>query len=185
MSDLGSTPSQTVGPFLHIGLTRPELRYVVPEGTLGAVWLRGTVFDGAGEPVTDAMVETWQAGPDGRFAHPDDPRGSVVDWHGFGRSDTTDGGRYAIHTLVPGEVPGADCTIQAPHLAMSVFARGMLSRVVTRVYFPEHADANAVDRVLCAVPADRRHTLIAVREPDGYRFDVHLQGEHETVFFDI
>ncbi|MFD7658867.1 protocatechuate 3,4-dioxygenase subunit alpha [Actinosynnema sp. NPDC059797] len=179
-----TTPSQTVGPFLHIGLLWDDGPHVVPEGTPGAVWLRGRVLDGAGEPVTDALVETWQADPDGRFDHPDDPRGPAPGWRGFGRSDTRDGG-YAVHTVVPGPVPGPDGAPQAPHIDVSVFARGMLHRTVTRVYFPEHADAHAADPVLRVVPADRRHTLIAARADDGYRFDVRLQGDGETVFFDV
>lgn len=181
---LPTTPSQTVGPFLHLGLIWDDGPYVVPEGTPGAVWLRGRVLDGAGEPVTDALVETWQADPDGRFDHPDDPRGRAPGWRGFGRSDTRDGG-YAIHTVVPGPVPGPDGAPQAPHLDVSVFARGMLHRTVTRVYFPEHADAHAADPVLRTVPAERRHTLVATRTDDGYRFDVRLQGDGETVFFDV
>ncbi|MFC6087968.1 protocatechuate 3,4-dioxygenase subunit alpha [Saccharothrix lopnurensis] len=183
-AELPTTPSQTVGPFLHIGLVWDDGPHVVPEGTPGAVWLRGRVLDGAGEPVTDALVETWQADPDGRFDHPDDPRGPAAGWRGFGRSDTRSG-EYAVHTVLPGPVPGPGGAPQAPHLDVSVFARGMLHRTVTRVYFPEHADAHAADPVLRAVPADRRSTLIATRAADGYRFDVRLQGEGETVFFDV
>ncbi|QFZ19534.1 protocatechuate 3,4-dioxygenase subunit alpha [Saccharothrix syringae] len=183
-TDLPTTPSQTVGPFLHIGLVWDDGPHVVPEGTPGGVWLRGRVFDGAGEPIADALVETWQADPDGRFDHPDDPRGPVPGWRGFGRCDTV-AGSYAIHTVVPGPVPGPGGTTQAPHLDVSVFARGMLHRVVTRVYFPEHADAHADDPVLRSVPEDRRHTLVATRVDDGYRFDVRLQGDGETVFFDV
>ncbi|MPY78950.1 MAG: protocatechuate 3,4-dioxygenase subunit alpha [Actinophytocola sp.] len=168
MAELPTTPSQTVGPYLHIGLTWDDGPYVVPEGTPGAVWLRGTVFDGAGQVITDALVETWQADVDGRF----DPG-----WRGFGRSDTRDGG-YAIHTVLPGAVPG-----QAPHIDVSVFARGLLHRVVTRIYFPEHEHSD--DPVLASVPPERHDTLIATRTDDGYRFDVRIQGERETVFFDV
>lgn len=181
---LPTTPSQTVGPYLHIGLSWPDGRYVVPEGTPGAVWIRGRVLDGNGEVITDAVIETWQADPDGRFDHPDDPRGAVPGFRGFGRSDTVDGG-FAVHTVLPGPVPGADGAPQAPHVDVSVFARGMLDRTVTRIYFPEHADAHAADPVLRSVPAERRATLIATRTDDGYTFDVRLQGERETVFFDV
>jgi protocatechuate 3,4-dioxygenase alpha subunit len=181
---LPSTPSQTVGPYLHIGLTWPDGPFVVPDGTVGAVWLRGRILDGAGEPVTDALVETWQADPEGRFDHPDDPRGRARGWRGFGRSDTSSGG-YAIHTVLPGPVPGPGGRPQAPHLDVSVFGRGMLHRVVTRVYFPDHAEAHAVDPVLASVPPARRPTLIAMPAADGYRFDVRLQGAGETVFFDV
>lgn len=179
MAELASTPSQTVGPYLHIGLTWDDGPYVVPKGTPGAVWLYGTVLDGAGEVVTDALVETWQADADGRFDHPDDPCGPAAGWRGFGRNDTRDGG-YAIHTVVPGGLPG-----QAPHVDVSVFARGLLHRVVTRIYFPEHADQHGEDPVLLSVPPERRDTLIATRTGDGYRFDVRIQGERETVFFDV
>jgi protocatechuate 3,4-dioxygenase alpha subunit len=178
-----TTPSQTVGPYLHIALSWEDGPYVVPAGTPGATWLRGRVTDGAGEPVTDGLVETWQADPDGRFDHPDDPRGAVAGptgFRGFGRCATGADGEYAILTVVPGQVPG-----QAPHIDVSVFARGLLDRVVTRVYFADQADANAADPVLTSVPADRRGTLVAQPTGDGYRFDIRLQGDDETVFFRI
>ena len=176
----GNTPSQTVGPFLSIGLPWPDGPDVVPAGTPGAVLIVGTVFDGAGDPVPDAMVETWQADPDGRFDHPDDPRGRVAGWRGFGRCPTDEHGDYVIRTVLPGALPG-----QAPHLDVSVFARGLLHRVVTRIYFPDHTDAHADDPVLASVPQPRRDTLIAARHDGGYRFDVRLQGPGETVFFDV
>jgi protocatechuate 3,4-dioxygenase, alpha subunit len=193
------TPSQTVGPFFAGALTWPEGWYVVAPGTPGAVWLRGQVFDGAGEPVPDALVETWQADHGGRFDHPDDPRGAagaVPGFRGFGRCGTDPAGHYAILTVKPGPVPGPavpdpaggspHATVQAPHLAMSVFARGLLTRVVTRVYFPDEPAANAADPVLRLVPDDgARATLVAEPADDGYRFDIRLQGEHETVFFAV
>jgi protocatechuate 3,4-dioxygenase alpha subunit len=180
------TPSQTVGPYFAIGLTWEDGPFVIPEGTEGAIWIRGRVTDGEGEPVPDAMVETWQADPDGRFDHPDDPRGLAGgDFRGFGRAGTDADGRFAILTVKPGPVPGPGGTTQAPHIVVSVFARGLLNRVVTRIYFPEEADANASDPILALVPEDRRETLIAERTDDGYRFDVRLQGEGETAFFDI
>ncbi|WP_306360235.1 protocatechuate 3,4-dioxygenase subunit alpha [Nocardia sp. CC227C] len=181
---LRPTPSQTVGPYLHIGLTWPDGAYVVPEGTPSACWLRGRVIDGGGEVIPDALVETWQADPAGRFAHPDDPHGSGTAWRGFGRSDTTSG-EYAIHTVRPGALPGPADIPQAPHLNVSVFARGLLRRVVTRVYFPEFEAANRVDPVLNSLPWQRRDTLIATATADGYRFDIRLQGDRETVFFDV
>jgi len=180
------TPSQTVGPYFAIGLTWEDGPYVVDEGTDGAIWIRGQVTDGEGEPVPDAVIETWQADPDGRFDHPDDPRGpSGGDFRGFGRAGTDADGRYAILTLKPGPVPGPGGTTQAPHIAVSVFARGLLDRVVTRIYFADEADANAADPVLASVPEAKRGTLIAERTDDGYRLDVRLQGEGETAFFDI
>ncbi|MFF0658967.1 MULTISPECIES: protocatechuate 3,4-dioxygenase subunit alpha [Micromonospora] len=186
---LGVTPSQTVGPYLHIGLLWPDGPYVVPEGTPGAIRVRGQIFDGTGDPVVDGMVETWQADPDGRFDHPDDPRGarkpSVPGFRGFGRSATDPDGWYEILTVKPGPLPAPDGGTEAPHLDLSVFARGMLHRVVTRLYFPDEAAANDADPVLRSVDPDRRHTLLASEAPDGLRFDIHLQGDHETVFFAV
>ncbi|MEJ3744070.1 protocatechuate 3,4-dioxygenase subunit alpha [Actinomycetes bacterium KLBMP 9797] len=182
---MSHTPSQTVGPFLHIGLPWPDGPFVVEEGTPGAFLLHGTVTDGAGDLVPDALIETWQADPAGRFDHPDDPRGAVPGFRGFGRCPTDDSGRYAIRTLKPGPVPGPGGAPQAPHIDVSVLARGLLHRVVTRVYFADEAAANAADPVLSAVPESRRATLVATPDTEGYRFDIRLQGDHETVFFAI
>lgn len=178
-----STPSQTVGPFLSIGMRLPDGPFVVPEGTPGAVWLRGRVTDGNGELVPDALIETWQADPDGRFDHPDDPRGAVRGFRGFGRSETLDG-EYAVLTRKPGRVPDGDGGWQAPHVDVTVFARGLLVHLVTRIYFADEAEANAADPVLASLPDDAaRSTLVAVPTADGYRLDIVLQGERETVFF--
>ncbi len=183
---LHTTPSATVGPYLAIGLTWEDGPTVVEPGTPGAIWLRGTVFDGNGDPVPDAMVETWQADPDGRFDHPDDPRGAVTGFRGFGRAYTVDGGAYGICTLKPGRVPDGEGGLQAPHVDVSVFARGLLDRVVTRIYFADEAAANAEDAVLRSLPDDAaRETLIATPTDDGYRLDIHLQGDRETVFFAV
>jgi protocatechuate 3,4-dioxygenase alpha subunit len=171
------TPSQTVGPFFAIGLPWPDGPYAAPLGTPGAFWLRGRVLDGAGEPVPDALVETWQADEDGRFGHPDGPRC-------FGRCPTDEHGQWAIHTVRPGRVVGADGRPQAPHLDLSVFARGLLDRVVTRVYLPGEP-ANDADPVLASVDPGRLGTLVAAPAPDGYTFDIRLQGCAETVFFDV
>ena len=181
------TPSQTVGPYLAIGLRWEDGPHVVPEGTPGAVWLRGRVYDGEGEPVPDALVETWQGDPDGRFDHPDDPRGAVhrEGFRGFGRCPTAADGQWAVLTLKPGPVPGLGGRMLAPHVDLSVFARGLLDRVVTRLYFGDEAEANAADPVLAAVPAQRRATLVAEPTGDGYRLDIRLRGEHETVFFAV
>ncbi|HEY2960061.1 MAG TPA: protocatechuate 3,4-dioxygenase subunit alpha [Actinomycetota bacterium] len=183
---LPTTPSQTVGPFFSVALPWPDGPYVVARGTPGAVWLRGTVLDGNGEPVPDALVESWQADPDGSFDHPDDPRGAVAGLRGFGRCPTDDAGRWSILTVKPGPVPGPAGTTQAPHVDLSVFARGLLDRVVTRVYFPDEERANAADPVLAGIadPAARA-TLLATATDDGYRFDVRLQGDRETVFFAV
>jgi protocatechuate 3,4-dioxygenase alpha subunit len=184
---LPTTPSATVGPYLAIGLTWDDGPTVVPPDTPGAIWLRGTVLDGNGDEVPDAMVETWQADPDGRFDHPDDPRGpSSSGFRGFGRAYTVDGGTYAICTLKPGRVPDGEGGLQAPHVDVSVFARGLLDRVVTRLYFADEAAANAEDAVLRSLPDDAaRQSLIAAPTDDGYRLDIHLQGPHETVFFTV
>jgi protocatechuate 3,4-dioxygenase alpha subunit len=184
---LGLTPSATVGPYLAIGLTWPDGQYAVAEGTEGAIWLRGRVFDGEGELVADAMVETWQADPDGRFDHPDAPAGErrYPGFRGFGRAQTVDPpGEYAVHTLKPGRLPDGQGGLQAPHVDVSLFARGLLDRVVTRIYFADEAEANAEDDVLRRLPDDAsRRTLIAQPTADGYVLDFHLQGEDETVFF--
>ena len=187
MTRLPTTPSATVGPYLSIGLTWDDGPYAVAPETPGAIWIRGTVHDGLEEPITDALVETWQADPDGRFDHPDDPRGASAypGFRGFGRSQTVPDGEFAICTLKPGRVPDGQGGLQAPHIDVSVFARGLLDRVVTRIYFPDEAEANAEDAVLRGLPEDRRGTLIARKTDDGYRFDVHLQGERETVFFAV
>ena len=186
---LGPSPSATVGPYLAIGLTWADGPYVVPEGTAGAIWLRGRVFDGNGDLVPDAMIETWQADPEGRFAHPDDPRGAVTTpgFRGLGRSHTVEpAGEYGVLTLKPGPVPDGEGGLQAPHVDVSVFARGLLDRVVTRIYFADEAEANAEDPVLASLPDDAsRRTLIAQPTEDGYVLDIRLQGEDETVFFAV
>ena len=185
----GVTPSQTVGPFLAIGLPWADGPFAVTPGTPGSIVIEGRVLDGAGQPVPDALVETWQADPHGRFDHPDDPRGPVPapeGFRGFGRSATDVDGNYRIVTVRPGPLPCADGGTEAPHLDVSVFARGLLDRVVTRIYFPDEAEANAADPVLAAIADQgRRATLIAAADGDGFRFDVRLQGDGETVFFDV
>jgi protocatechuate 3,4-dioxygenase alpha subunit len=188
MSGFLETPSQTVGPFHSIGMRQPEWAYDVPAGTPGAFWLRGSLLDGAGEPVPDGVIESWQADPAGRFDHPDDPRGAVRSdvpgFRGFGRSETLDG-EWAIHTVKPGRLPDGAGGLQAPHIDLSVFARGLLDRVVTRVYFADEAAANASDAVLAGLDPARRATLVAAPDGDGYRLDIVLQGDRETVFFRV
>jgi len=167
---VSTTPSQTVGPYLAIGLPWPDGPDVVPEGTPGRIRIHGRVFDGAGDVIPDALIETWQADPDGRFD---------TDFRGFGRCPTDEEGAWGIFTLKPGRVDDE----QAPHIDVSVFARGMLNRTVTRIYF--HDEDNAGDPVLATVPEARRATLIAEPSADGYQFDVHVQGARETVFFKL
>lgn len=176
---MSETPSQTVGPFLSIGLTWPGGHLVVPDG----IRISGVLTDGAGEPVTDGLVETWQADPDGRFDHPDDPRGaSGSGFGGFGRCATDAVGRFEIVTAKPGALGDG----QAPHIDVSVLARGLLDRVVTRIYFPDEAAANATDPLLASLPPERAATLVAAAaEPGELRFDIRLQGEGETVFLTL
>lgn len=183
---LGPTPSATVGPYLAIGLTWADGVWAASEGSEGGFWIRGRVLDGNGDVVPDAMVETWQADPDGGFASPEDPRGAATypGFRGYARAQTLTG-EFAVFTLKPGRVPDGEGGLQAPHLDVSIFARGLLDRVITRIYFADEAEANAEDAVLRGLPDDRRQTLIAERTEDGYRFDVNLQGDRETVFFDV
>jgi protocatechuate 3,4-dioxygenase alpha subunit len=164
----GRTPSQTIGPFFAIAIPQPGEEFVVPAGSAGAFWLRGRLTDGAGEPVPDGLIETWQA--DGAI----------------GRSATDGDGRYAIFTTKPAAVDAAAGARTAPHIDVLVFARGLLRHLVTRVYFPDEGEANVNDAVLGGI-ADpgARATLVATRGDDGYVFDIRLQGDRETVFFDL
>lgn len=187
MSARHTTPSATVGPYWAIGLTWEDGPHAVDPAAEGAIWIRGTVHDGAGDPLAVGLVETWQADPQGRFDHPDDPRGSSATpgFRGFGRSSLEDGGQFAVCTLKPGRVPDGAAGMQAPHIDVSLFSQGLLDRVVTRIYFADEAEANAEDPVLGSVPEERRGTLLATPTEDGYRFDIHLQGDRETVFFAV
>jgi protocatechuate 3,4-dioxygenase alpha subunit len=164
------TPSQTIGPFLHIGLPWADGQHATPQDTPGAITISGTLTDGAGAPLTDALVETWQTGGDGRG--------------GFGRCPTDQDGRYRIVTVRPAAQPDRDGGTEAPHIDVSVFCRGLLDRLVTRIYFPD-AEENAADPVLASIEPDRRDTLVAEQVDGGYRFDIRLQGDRETVFFDV
>jgi protocatechuate 3,4-dioxygenase, alpha subunit len=183
-----TTPSQTVGPYFAIGLPWPEGPLAVPEGTPGAIRITGVVYDGAGVPVPDALIETWQPDGDGRFADLHDHGGpsELTGFRGFARYGEEDGdGHYEIVTVKPGSVSGLDGAAQAPHIDVSVFARGILHRCATRIYFGDEEEANGTDPVLARVPPERRGTLIAQPTDAGYRFDIRLQGEGETVFFAI
>jgi protocatechuate 3,4-dioxygenase alpha subunit len=183
-----TTPSQTVGPYFAIGLPWESGPLAVPEDTPGAIRISGTVYDGAGQPVPDALIETWQADPQGHFAdlHGYGEPSELPGFRGFARYGEEDGdGQYEILTVKPGPVPGLGDAIQAPHIDVSVFARGMLNRCVTRIYFADEEQANAADPVLSRVPAERRATLVAKAVPGGYRFDIRLQGDGETVFFAV
>jgi protocatechuate 3,4-dioxygenase alpha subunit len=180
------TPSQTVGPFFAVALPWPRGPHAVPAGAPGRIRIAGVIYDGAGDPIPDSMIETWQADGDGRF--PDlwghGGPSTVAGFRGFARcGHETGDGSYELFTVKPGRVPGPGDTTQAPHIDVSLFGRGMLDRVVTRIYFADEPEANAADPILAAVPAQRRETLLAQRSGDGYAFDIRVQGERETVFF--
>jgi protocatechuate 3,4-dioxygenase, alpha subunit len=183
-----TTPSQTVGPYFAIGLPWDAGPHVVAPGTPGAIRITGTVYDGAGDPVSDHLIETWQADPEGRFADLWGHGGAstLEGFRGFGRCGFEDGdGTFELVTVKPGAVPALSDAMQAPHIAVSLFARGMLHRVVTRIYFADEAERNAADPVMSSVPPDRRDTLLAQPTDDGYRFDIRIQGDRETVFFAV
>ena len=173
--NLEPTPSQTIGPFFHDALLDRNRSELVPPGHPEAVRIEGTVYDGAGEPVPDAMVEIWQSDAAGHYNDPET-------FSGFGRSGTDAGGRFSFVTVKP----GPDGSLQAPHIMVSVFARGLLKRLVTRIYFPDEAVANAADPVLSSIEDQQlRQTLVAHDEEGALCFDIHLQGENQTAFFEI
>jgi protocatechuate 3,4-dioxygenase, alpha subunit len=190
MSKLPVTPSQTIGPFFAIALPWPDGPFVVHEGARDAITVSGRVTDGAGDPVPDALIEIWQADGHGTFnGHPNDPRitGGTAGFRGFGRCATDGEGGYRFVTVKPGALPCGDGGTEAPHLDVSVFARGLLDRLVTRIYFPDEEGANAADPVLGSIAVRRRRdTLLATATAPGeFRFDIRLQGDGETVFFDV
>lgn len=192
----GITPSQTVGPFFKYGLT-PNGEYawndaftnstLTPDVSGDRIRIEGRAFDGDGVVVPDVMLEIWQPDAQGRFADPQDKRALPnSSFRGFARCGTDKDGHYSFETIKPGAVPDPDGKTQAPHIVLAVFGRGMLRHLYTRIYFSDEA-GNAADPVLGLVPADRRATLIAMREADKpvYRLDLRLQGGDETVFFDM
>lgn len=184
---LFATGNQTVGPYLHIGLNWLVTRDIAGRGIKGErVTIQGRLIDGDGKGVNDGLIEIWQANAAGKYAHPEDPQKKPLEkgWRGFGRIPTDAKGGFRFRTVKPGRVPGPDGALQAPHLVVSVFMRGMLKHLATRIYFPGEP-ANAADPVLRSVPAGRRDTLIA--KPIGNRalqWNVVLQGAGETVFFE-
>ena len=184
----GITPSQTVGPYFAILLRgRAECRQV-SDATEGArIVIEGQVFDGRGNVIPDALVETWQADANGHYRHPDSGDSGAGDatFNGYGWAHTRADGGFRFETIKPGRVPAPDGGEQAPHIVVSVMARGILTRFVTRIYFDDEP-ANAQDPILARVPEDRRHTLLARRAADGrYLFNLVMQGAGETVFFDV
>jgi protocatechuate 3,4-dioxygenase alpha subunit len=181
------SPFQTVGPYFDIFLrNRVPMVMVTPETRGQRVSIEGVLYDGAGAPIPDGLVEIWQADADGRYQHPDDPRGSSADptFYGYGWRHTGSAGDFRFDTIKPGRVAAAGAGLQAPHILVSVMGRGILYRFITRLYFDDEA-ANADDAILALVPDVRRETLIArTIAPGRYRFDIRLQGAGETVFFD-
>ena len=200
--DRKETPSQTAGPYVHIGLVPRAAGFDLFERELGQViagpeckgeriTVEGRVLDGTGAPVTDVLIEVWQANAAGRYNHPEDTNGGAVepDFTGFGRIvPDFETGVFSFETVKPGPVPGPDGKVQAPHLNLWLVARGINLGLNTRMYFADEDQANAADPLLGRIEnAARRETLIARRgnaEP-VYCFDIHLQGAHETVFLDI
>jgi len=187
------TPSQTVGPFFHLGLDRPEWSDLTAGNPNGErIVIEGRVVDGDGAPVPDAIIELWQANAAGRYAHPDDTQTDKPldpNFRGFGRVATDAEGRFRVTTIKPGPVPGRGNSLQAPHINVAIFARGLLKQLTTRIYFADQGAANEADPVLSAIDdADIRRTLLAAPVESAiptYCFDIILQGEGETAFFEI
>ena len=182
-----TTSSQTIGPYLHIGMDWAVNPDFVPDGVEGQrITVAGRIVDGDGAPVSDAMLEIWQANAHGRYAHAADARDLPLDerFSGWGRVTTDEDGRFRFNTIKPGPVPSADGRAQAPHLNVTIFMRGMLKQLVTRMYFEGEA-ANAHDPALADVPPSRRATLLARPSGGVLAWNVVLQGEGETVFFAV
>ncbi|MEY4207575.1 MAG: protocatechuate 3,4-dioxygenase alpha subunit [Pseudomonadota bacterium] len=187
---LGATPSQTVGPYLHIGLDWLNTTDLASPGVAGErIVIQGRLLDADRAPIPDGVIEIWQANSHGRYAHPDDGRVLPLEsgFSGFGRTPTGGNGEFRFSTIKPGRVPATNGQLQAPHIMVNVFARGLLRQAVTRVYFPD--DDHASDPVMASVPVNRRMTLIA-RSVAGqvgvFEWNVLLGGDqNETVFFDV
>jgi protocatechuate 3,4-dioxygenase alpha subunit len=185
------TASQTAGPFLHLGLAdKRSVGRIAGEALEGErVRITLCLRDGDGVPVSDAVIEVWQADAQGRYRHPDDVRPTDCDptWRGFGRLALDQQGRCVFESIKPGSVSGRGGTLQAPHLNVSIFARGLLKQLVTRIYFAGDK-ANVEDPILALVPEPRRETLMAQRDkshPGEWRLEIRLCGDNETVFFDV
>jgi protocatechuate 3,4-dioxygenase, alpha subunit len=189
------TPSQTAGPYFHLGMTdkRAVSCIASPKIKGERIWLTCHVLDGDGVPVPDAMVEIWQADAEGKYRCSEDSHDQAEETaddrssFGFGRMPTSEDGSCLFETIKPGRVPGVRNGLQAPHLNVAIFARGLLKQLYTRIYFAGDP-ANSEDAVLALVGPSRRGTLIAQPDPTGsghWHFDIHLQGERETIFFDV
>ncbi len=198
--NLKESPSQTAGPYVHIGCTPNFVgisgvyeedagRGMLSDETKGErIHIRGRIFDGAGDIVKDGLIEIWQADAEGLYNSPDETRGTADPaFPGWGRQPTDlERGDFVFDTIRPGRVPASDGRMQAPHISLWIVARGINIGLSTRLYLADEAEANAQDPVLASI-ADpmRRETLLAVREGDGFVFDIRLQGDRETVFFDV
>jgi len=196
---LPETASQTAGPYVHIGLAPGAAGFEIfdtelgrdiagPEAAGERISIEGVVYDGTGAPVRDVLIEVWQANAAGIYPHPEDPRAGEVGpgFRGWGRViPDFETGRFLLRTVKPGPVPGPDGRPMAPHLKLWLVARGINIGLHTRLYFDDEAAANAADPILNLIDPPRRATLIAARDGGGYRFDIRLQGERETVFFDV
>lgn len=193
MKKLIVTPSQTVGPFYHFALDRPEWSDLTADGAKGEkIRIEGRIVDGEGAPCPDAFLEIWQADASGKYNHPEDTQDKKADpkFRGFGRASADAQGVYRFTTIKPGAVPGQGNTLQAPHIDVSVFARGLLKRLVTRIYFADHPEANGNDPVLSSIEDPVVRKTIVAEKANGtgiptYRFDVILQGKGETAFFEL
>ena len=185
---LYATANQTVGPYLHIGLTWLNTTRIAGKGVSGEqVTVQGRLLDGDGIGVSDGLIEIWQANAHGRYAHPEDSQRQPLEkgFRGFGRIPTDSKGGFRFSTIKPGRVPGPRGKLQAPHLVVTVFMRGLLKHLATRMYFPDDP-ANREDPLLKLVPQDRRATLVARRKARGLlEWNVILQGKGETAFFDF
>ena len=195
----GVTPSQTIGPFAAPCLTPNEAgktnydwqqlingNLVTPDAEGERIRIEGCMFDGEDKPIDGILFEIWQADGQGRYAHPRDPRRTNSSFKGFGRIESNMDGTFAFDTVKPGRVPGPNGAQQAPHIVVAIHMRGILQHLFTRIYFADEA-SNAEDPILKLVPADRRDTLIAKRDGAGgaYKISFRIQGNRETVFFDI
>lgn len=195
----GITPSQTIGPFAAPCMTPNEQGktsypwsqlingdLVTPDAVGERIRIEGRMFDGDGAPIDGILFEIWQADGQGRYPHPRDPRRTNASFKGFGRAESDTSGSFVFDTVKPGRVPGPNGALQAPHILVAIHMRGILQHVFTRIYFSDEA-SNADDPILQLVPADRRQTLVATRDPAKalYHIDFRIQGDRETVFFDI
>lgn len=184
---LFASGNQTVGPYLHIGLAWLKTTEIAGKGIKGErVAIAGRLIDGDGVGVNDGVIEIWQANADGKYAHPEDAQKKALEkgWRGFGRAFTNAAGGFRFTTIKPGRVAAPDGSLQAPHLVVSVFMRGMLKHLATRIYFPDESSANVEDPILKLVPPARRGTLIPKKKGKALEWNIVLQGKNETVFFD-